>query len=118
MTLPTPMAVLKSPRPLEESNLSSDEPVGKAKHNTTLNVLLATEILCFPLRLVIEVSSVLDRYLVSFLGEIRAIALLQYLSSDAHDEIVLVLDFFVTLRGWMRLIWRLGDVGREKGGKV
>ena len=95
MTLPTPISVLKGPRPLDESNLEVG-PRGSAsllrqlvrneRTGVCRYVLLASEIIFRSLGLVVEIAGVLDGDGIPFLGFIGAIALSDDLPSDTHYE--------------------------------
>ena len=94
MTLPTPISVLKGPRPLEESNLEIDQadqvspqddwPGMKWAGVCGHHVLLASEVIFGALGLVVEISSVLDGDGSTLLGLVGTVALGDDLPGDTH----------------------------------
>jgi len=91
MTLPTPISVLKSPRPLDESNLDVEEwrvsGTGRVENENVLargrNALFASEVVV-AFAWVVEVARVLNGHLVTVLGPVGAIASGEDLSCNTH----------------------------------
>ena len=92
ITLPTPMAVSKSPRPLDESNLRRRKvlmsrvslPRQLWRREPPTHVLLASVVVVFSSCAVVQIACILNRNLISFAGIVLAVALLDDFLCDAH----------------------------------
>ncbi len=99
MTFPTPIGVLKSPRPMEESNLTIDMVLASSSlimQRCLAEVYasgwrgfwssLGTPVLMVRLFWIVKRSGVFDGYFVTFLWLVDAVALFEDLASDPHGD--------------------------------
>ena len=88
MTCPTPILVLKSPRPTEESNLGRNVSIMMVMIEIVVHALLSFLVFCV---LVVKCPGVLHRDCVALLRFVDAIALADHRLSDTHDGRLAVL---------------------------
>lgn len=89
MTLPTPISVLKSPRPLEESNLVAGLALQFHNHDKQWlgeDRLLAPKVCLCSFGLIVEIACIFDGDLVPDLGLVGAIALSDDFPCDSHYD--------------------------------
>lgn len=91
MTKPTPILVLKGPRVEDESNLEICVRYSYPEASRHHENLLFPSVIIVRTFLIIEIAGIFNRDLISLLRFIRVVPLLQYLSGDTHDWILIVM---------------------------